>query len=379
MSSLHRLAMLAIVAFSTAAGCADVSDEENPEDVGAETADLTKARFANPIIRDEQCPDPSVRQWGANYFMVCTGPTFGGDRNAFKLRWSHDLVHWHDIGHVFENGAHPKWAHAPQDSMGWYWAPEINRINDKWHVVFAASDKNKCDSMAIGVATADKLEGPWTVSDEPLVSTSDGSEGRVMPHACGAPIRNSDETGGRIDPTIVRFNGQLYLYYVHQPEFIRVVQLDPTGTKVIPGTSKQLMLESGKQFRATLGWERTTVEGVEAHVENGQIYLLYSGASTWDGSYAVGVARSKSPYGPFEKKGAPILSTRPGSGLVGPGHSSQWVTGPNGKKAIFYHVQRKGQTGYGGARLLCMDDVTFENGWPKINDGHPSEGLHPVP
>jgi arabinan endo-1,5-alpha-L-arabinosidase len=356
-------------------GCSGNSDEAT--DSTAE--DLTSARYTNPVLGDISCPDPSVRQFGANYFMVCTGPTFGGGTDAFALRWSHDLVHWNDIGHVFTKGTHPKWAVAPQDG-GRYWAPEINRVGGKWLVTFAATsnDKSKCSSMAIGAATADAIAGPWTATPEPIVSQDDGSEGPDAPHAC-KDANVSDEKAGRIDPTLLSHDGHLYMYYVHQSNFVRVVELDPSGTHVIPGTNKQLMLNDGEQFHATLPWENTTVEGVEAHFKDGVFYLLYSGDSTWNGTYAVGVAKASSPLGPFTKKGAPILSTRTGSDLVGPGHSSQWVTGPNGGTAIFYHVQKRGHEGVGGTRMPCLDPVTFEDGWPHIGDGHPSESSHAVP
>ncbi len=367
--------LITLIALGLAIGCTNTADEQT----SSESEDLTSAHYKNPVLGDTQCPDPSVRQYGANYFMVCTGPTFGGGNAAFALRWSHDLVHWHDIGHVFENGAHPKWAVAPQ-AGGRYWAPEINRIGNKWHVTFAAtsSDPSKCGSMAIGAATADAIGGPWTPTAAPLVSQSDGSEGAHSPHKCGE-AKGSDETSGRIDPTLLHADGKLFLYYVHQSNFVRVVELDASGTHVAPGTNKQLMLDDGQQFHATLPWEKTTVEGVEAHVKDGVVYLLYSGDSTWDGTYAVGVAKATSPTGPFTKKGAPILTTRKNSGLVGPGHSSQWVTGPNGGTAIFYHVQRRGHEGFGGDRLLCLDQVTFEGGWPRIGDGHPSESSRAVP
>jgi beta-xylosidase len=327
--------------------------------------------YENPLLPNgsggyDQCPDPNVRQWGANYFVACTSADVGGAPEAFPIRVSSDLVNWGRPHTVFTRGSHPRWAKPPA-AGGLYWAPEIYRLGGKWYLLFAAtaSDPAKKNSMAIGAATADAIEGPWTATDEPLVSQGDGS--------IAGP---GDDNSGRIDPTMVRDpkTGTLYLYYVYQPEYVHVVELAPDGLSVVRGTDAALELTTGEPFHATLPWEKTTVEGVEAHAKDGKFYLLYSGASTWDGSYAVGVARADSPQGPFEKHGDPILSTARGAKLVGPGHSSQWVEGPDGRTFLLYHVQERGRTGIGGPRLLAVDELSFgPDGWPGVGDGHPSE------
>jgi arabinan endo-1,5-alpha-L-arabinosidase len=330
--------------------------------------------YVNPLLgvgggSYAECPDPNVRRFGANYFMVCTSPEIGQSPNAFPIHWSPDLVTWHLIGYVFSPTSHPRWAKAPGAGT-FYWAPELNRVNDKWVVTFAAtsSDPSKHDSMAIGAASADAIAGPWTATDEPLVSQGDGS----IPGA-------GDATSGRIDPTLVRdtATGALYLYYVYQPEYVHVAQLADDGLSVVRGTDKALELTTGQAFGATLPWEHDSgghgvVEGVEAHLKNGEFQLLYSGASTWDGTYAVGVAKASAPYGPFEKRGDPILRSGATGRLVGPGHSSQWVTGPNGLTYLLYHVQIRGQTGHSEPRLLALDELSFDSaGWPTVGDGEP--------
>ena len=359
------------------AACASSSGAEGQ----SEGEPLAANRYLNPLLgvgggNHSECPDPNVRQFGSNYFMVCTSPRIGLTRDAFPIHWSSDLVHWHFLGHVFSEASHPRWAKAP--GTGFYWAPEINRFRGKWVVTFAASssDPSKGDSMAIGAATADAIAGPWTATAKPLVSQGDGSI-----------AGGGDTNSGRIDPSVVRdpATGFLYLYYIYQPEYVHVTRLAEDGMSVVPGTDKELRLTTGESFKATLPWEHDhqghgTVEGVEAHFRNGEIYLLYSGASTWDGSYAVGVARAASPYGPFEKRSTPILESAAHGRLVGPGHSSQWVDGPDGRKHLLYHVQRRGQTGHSEQRLLALDELSFDAaGWPRVGDGHPGEKPLPLP
>ena len=349
---------------------------------GSESDDLGAGQYQNPLLKNgdgsyAECPDPNVRQFGANYFMVCTSPNIGRTANAFPIHWSPDLVHWHFVGYVFGPNHHPSWAVAP-GSGGTYWAPEIYRNNGKWLLVFAAktADPSKGGSMAIGAASADALAGPWIPTKEPLVSQGDGS--------IAGP---GDDNSGRIDPSVVRDpnTNDLYLYYVYQPQFVHVTRLAADGLSVIKGTDKELRLASNASFHATLPWEHDSgghgvVEGVEANVRDGKFYLLYSGASTWDGTYAVGVARADSPWGPFEKHGAPILDSSTNGKLVGPGHSSQWVEGPNHKTYLLYHVQRRGHEGHAQPRLLALDEVTFDaSGWPSVANGHPSESAKSIP
>lgn len=337
---------------------------------GTEADDLGAGKYENPLLRAQdgtyaECPDPNVKQFGANYFMVCTSPKVGQTAQAFPIHWSSDLVHWHFIGHVFSAGDHPSWA-LPPGAGGVYWAPELNRIDGKWHLVFAAKTSNpsKHGSLAIGVATADAIAGPWNATGSPIVSQGDGS----IPGP-------GDGNSGRIDPSIVRDpkSGDLFLYYIYQPHYVHVAKMTADGLGVVKGSDKGL-------FETSQAWEETTVEGVEAHARDGKIVLLYSGASTWDGTYAVGAARADSPYGPFDKHQGPILSSSSSGKLVGPGHSSQWVTGPDGKTWLLYHVQRRGQTGHSEPRLLALDELTFDgNGWPKVGNGHPSESPRTLP
>lgn len=69
-----------------------------------------------------------------------------------------------------------------------------------------------------------------------------------------------------------------------------------------------------------LSWEGDVTEGPWFIQKDGWYYLFYSGHGYCDSSYAVGVARSRNPLGPYEKKGDPIRKT---DGLfIGPGHCS---------------------------------------------------------
>ena len=44
---------------------------------------------------------------------------------------------------------------------------------------------------------------------------------------------------------------------------------------------------------------------------------------------------------------------------------------------MFYHAWPNG--GIGTKRVMLMDEIIFEGGWAKVNDGFPSEGSKPDP
>ena len=108
----------------------------------------------------------------------------------------------------------------------------------------------------------------------------------------------------------------------------------------------------------------------------GQFYLFYSGNGYYGAAYAVGVARASAPLGPYAKAPAPIVVTK--GPWVGPGHNSI-VTTPSGEDWMVYHAWKSGQVnGPGDGRVLLIDRVLWQGGWPAT--GHaPSSTSLPTP
>lgn len=335
------------------------------DDIGA-TADLSpevqpflKTTYKNALVDDHDkpltCPDPSVSDspsGGYRYFLVCTSDY---DRNSFPIRKSNDLVHWKNVGYVFPEGAQPSWA-TPMRSGGRYWAPELFRIGGKWVVYFATKRKDDGE-FVIGVATSTTLRGTWTSH----ILHQRGEFNNVNPH--------HENAGGVIDPSVMRAaDGTLYLYYAKQSNQIWVGRLSSDGMR--------LQSDIDFLFGVDQPWEKTCVEGPEPFMSGGKYYVLYSGASTWDGSYAVGVAESSSPTGPFTKKGPPILHS--GRGFIATGHSSHPVRGPDGNLYLLYHSMRT-PSHTSNDRKLMLDLFNWDGTWPIVHDGEPSSGVKPVP
>ena len=350
---LAALAILALVPATASAGSLSYHDP------------LRNPKTGMPL----SCPDPSVTYAPApstGYDLVCTS---GFGSNAFPIYVSQDLVHWQSDGFVFPHGRQPWWAvHSTgKHSGGRYWAPEINRIDDRWVIYFAAEyNAARLDlpipghgrvtprSMIIGYATATSLGGPWHTG--------------VLHYAgqFNAASSEREPLVPAIDPSLVEdpVTGQLYLFWSDQPTQIWAGELSPDGTTLEPQIHPVLRA-GGEPFECDPRDRHCTIEAPEPFSANGSFYLLYSGASTWDASYSVGVAASPDPFGPFTKLGRAILHQ--GHGFYSTGHTSEPVTGPDGNTYILYHARTSpGVHRASATRYLMLGRFAWADGWPTI-------------
>ena len=322
-------------------------------------------RYNNPL-RDVRtgkalsCPDPHVidaRRGGFRYFMVCTTDD---EANGVVIRKSHDLVHWYPAGFVFPNGRQPWWSRPSGEGRGGrFWAPEIYRIGGKWVVYFAASlDRSKVrlpvkqGTMVVGVASSPTLRGPWRTR----ILHYRGQFNRVSPF--------HELFGGAIDPSVVRspLDGRLYLFWAVQATQIWAGSLSPDGM-ALDGQIR-LVVKPSKP------WEchpTCSIEAPEPFYRGGTLNLLYSGASTWDGSYAVGLALGTDPLnGSYKKVDQPIL--RGAGRFLATGHSSQPVTGPDGQTYILYHALTSPNPRHvSNHRVLMISRVSWEGDHLVVN------------
>ena len=364
----------------------------DPIPIGANSGRHGAGSYTNPLLSHIEsrfeCPDPSVVDTGQRdyrYVMVCTS---GPSPNGFFIRKSNDLVHWHNVGFVFEKGQWPSWA-KPN-----FWAPEIYRLGGRWLVVFAAElTDGEADrfgvahgTMVVGAATSQHLRGRWSA---------------YILHRAHEFRANQENFGhgGAIDPSLVRAaDGQLYLFWAVQMTEIWAGALSERADgHLVLSSDIVKVLCTGKYCgaadpaRAPQAWETdpknqtSTAEGPEPFLGgDGRVYLMYSGANTWDGTYAVGIARAVAddPLAGFDKREPDARILRSGGQAFGPGHGSHPVIGPNGDEYLLYPAQIAA-TGHARARKLMLDRFNWnESGsgaWPIVHDGRPSLAAQPTP
>jgi len=298
--------------------------------------------YQNPIVSGG-CADPGVLFDGDHYLAACTS---GGAADAFPVFTSTDLVNWTFASSIFPAAQKPGWA------MGDFWAPEIHHVGDHYVAYFTA--RHKDGRLSVGAATSKSATGPFTDIGQPLVH---------------------DFAMGMIDATYFEdASGAGYL--VWKEDGNAVGKKTPIYGQALSADGTSLVGQRTLLITNDLGWEGGVVEGPWVVVRGGEYYLFYSGNAYYNGTYAVGVARSSAPLGPYQKAGPPILKTN--GTWVGPGHCSV-VDTPAGDTYMVYHAWEAGHVnGPGDARLMLTDAVVWSGGWPSVPEA-PSISSRPMP
>lgn len=294
------------------------------------------ASYRNPII-NENCPDPTVMKANDGYFYVySTQNNLKGDIRYLPIHKSKDLIHWDYVGTVFNNSNHPTWVQNAR-----LWAPDINYINGQYVLYYAMGVWGKTLEAAIGVATADRPEGPFT------------DHGKVIDYA-------SQGVNNSIDEFYIEDNGHKYLVW---GSFygIYAIELTDDGLAVKAGVQKVQL--AGNQM-----------EGSYIAKHNGFFYLIGSSGSCCEGKYSTYhliFGKSKNVLGPYVTKdgkrmldGAGDLLLQGNTTWAGPGHNAEFVQDNKGNDWIIYHAYRRADDSLG--RLLMLDRIYWDNWGPYI-------------
>jgi xylan 1,4-beta-xylosidase len=288
---------------------------------------LFLVQFANaqrPVIRGDFA-DPSVIKVGDTFYAAATSSNWAP---GFPLMKSKDLQNWQQTGSIFPSLA--SWADF------YYWAPELSYDNGKVYAYYTAHKKG--GNLCVGVASADKPEGPY-IDHGPLVCQEAGS-------IDGFPIRDE--------------NNKLHLIWkedgnsVGKPTPIWIQEINDTKTALI-GEKKEL-------FRNDTPWEANLVEGVSIVKNNGYFYAIYAAAGCCGQgcTYATGIARSKKLMGPWEKYEKNPILTSEGDWMC-PGHGTAVVH--QGKNYFMYHAYNKESNKYTGRQALVRGFEFTPDNW----------------
>ena len=299
--------------------------------------------YRNPVI-PTSLPDPTVIRADDGFFYLYATENI---RNLPIYR-SKNLVDWTFVGTAFTRESRPKW-----NRKGNLWAPDINYINGKYVLYYAKSEWGGEWTCGIGVATADRPEGPFTDHGALFISNEIG-------------VQNS------IDGFYIEENGHKYMFW-GSFRGIYGIELSDDGLSVKPGAVKQ-------QIAGTF------MEGTYIHKRGPYYYLFGSAGTCCEGeksTYRVTVGRSENLFGPYvDKQGRPLLDNHyevilhKSRKVVGPGHNSEIITDDRGQDWVLYHGFSAADPHAG--RLVYMDRVEWHDGWPSFKGEEPSESS-PVP
>lgn len=300
--------------------------------------------YTNPIYNHD-APDPTViKAKDGYYYTITTQSYYNGNLVPLPILRSKDLIHWEEKGAVYTNDQVPSWA-----TSNYMWAPHITYHKGKYYVYYSTkvNDGDPLKGMGIGVAVADNPMGPYKDKGAPLVWGT-GFE--------------------KIDPYVLEDeSGKRYIYWGSDKQPIYVQELSDDGMSVIG--EETIVMSPGVQSRDGYDY---LVEGPWVINRNGYYYLFYSGDYCCQDNghnphYAVMVARSKSPSGPFEAHpDNPILEKN--SSFLAPGHNAI-IQDDAGQDWMLYHAYDLMDITSSG-RVLLIDRVKWKDGWPLINDGN---------
>ncbi|TVR51291.1 MAG: glycoside hydrolase family 43 protein [Puniceicoccaceae bacterium] len=292
--------------------------------------------FQNPILPGFHA-DPSICRVGDDYYLVTSSFEYFP---AIPIFHSRDLVHWRQIGHVLDRPGQVDLANVP--SSGGLFAPTIRHHDGRFYVI--------CTVVWGGgnfYVTAEDPAGPWS---DPVWLEPDG-----------------------IDPSLA-FDADGTVYY-HR-------QLD--GARGFIG-QRVLNLETGRPEGEVVELWRGTggvwPEGPHLYRVGGYWYLLISEGGTSYG-HRVTVARSTSPWGPFESNPAnPILTHRhlPDHPFQALGHADLVET-PAGWWMVFLGFRPQAGRHHHIGRETFLAPVTWsDDGWPVVNENEPIPETLPAP
>jgi alpha-N-arabinofuranosidase len=287
--------------------------------------------FDNPILPGFH-PDPSICRVGSDYYIATSTFEYFPGVPIFHSR---DLVHWRLIGHALTRQSQLS-LDAAKSSQGIF-APTLRHHAGTFYMV-----TTNVSSGGSFYVTAEDPAGPWS-----------------------EPVWLKEPVFG-MDPSLL-FDDDGKVYYTRHGGGERggayQAELD-----VVSG---RLLSEPREIWRGTGGiWP----EGPHLYKINGAYYLLISEGGTSYG-HGLTVARSKSPWGPFEAcPENPIFThrDRPDEAIQATGHADLVQTPDGHWFMVMLGIRPAGGRFHHLGRETFLAAVEWDAaGWPVVNAGTP--------
>ena len=269
------------------------------------------AQAQNPIIRDQFTADPTARVFNNKVYLYPSHdivPPAGQRQDWFCMEDYHvfsseNLTDWTDHGVIVTQNKVP-WVRPDSYSM---WAPDCVERNGKYYFYFPSAPKDG-RGFGVGVAIADRPEGPFICEPEPIKGISG------------------------IDPCVLQASdGNAYIFWGAG----RCAKLKPNMKELADDTPKEKVKWGNREFEM-LGVNclkdlpNRQAEGPFAFEANGWYYLTYPYVR--ENTEVLGYAMSKNPMGPYEYKG--LIMPEHENGCWTNHHS---IVNYKGQWYLFYH------------------------------------------
>ena len=276
----------------------------------------------NPIFPGRYA-DPEAVIWDDEYWIFPTASLPFEEQTYLDAFSSKDLVNWTKHERIIDNNE-VKWLWQAM------WAPAIIRKDGAYYLFFGGNDMHEKGEGGIGVARADRPEGPYK-------------------DILGRPLIDEVINGAQpIDQFVFQdVDGTYYMYYGGW-RHCNVCKLNDDFTGLVP-------FEDGGYYKEVT--PENYVEGPFMFMKDGKYYFMWSEGGWTGPDYCVAYAIADNPSGPFVREGV-ILKQDPEVG-TGAGHHSVIHNEKNGKWYIVYHRHPIGSTD-GNDRVVCIDEMHFD-------------------
>ncbi|KFC68166.1 family 43 glycosylhydrolase [Massilia sp. LC238] len=353
----------------------------------AAQAGFTPITFKNAAVHD-----PSIVKSGDTWYV------FGSHLAAAK---STDLMNWQQIASgvsatnpLFLNGTANVFTELAE-TFSWaqsdtLWAADVRQLADGRFYMYYNACKGDSPRSALGIAVADRIEGPYV--DKGIILRS-GMWGQA---SHDGSIYDAMKHPNAVDPHVFTDNaGRLWMIYGSYSGGIFIMQMNPTNGMPLPGQGY------GKRL---MGGNHSRIEGA---------FVMYSPATSYyymftsfggldaNGGYNMRVARSLKPDGPYlDAQGNDMANVRsdpskplfddasiapygvklmgnflferklgePGTGIgtgyVSPGHNSAYYDAATGRHFLVFHARfpERGEQHEVRVHQMFMN----ADGWPVV-------------
>jgi beta-xylosidase len=282
--------------------------------------------YTNPILHADYS-DPDIVRVGDDYYM--TASSFNA-APGLPILHSKDLVNWELVNYALHKQIPLDVFDKPQHGNG-VWAPCIRFHNGEYYIYYPDPD------YGIYMIKTKDPKSSW--SDPILVK---GGKGLIDP----TPLWDDD--------------GKVYLAYAFAGSRAGIKSLLVIATMNAEGTktnNDEVMIIDGHK-------DESTIEGPKFYKRNGFYYIFAPAGGVSTGWQTI--LRSKSVYGPYEKK---TVLHQGNTEINGP-HQGAWVTTQTDED-WFFHFQDKDAYG----RVVHLQPMKWENDWPVMGVNQNNDGI----
>lgn len=343
-----------------------------------------------PRFDDVTVHDPSIVTSGDDIWVF--GSHGASAHTTDLMSWQQHTV---DLSQQPDNALFDDVRTELADAFEWartstLWAADVVQLPDGRYAMYYNACEGTQPLSALGLATADSVDGPYE------------NQGILLKSGMPGESENPGETyDGRVHPNAVDpdafydADGTLWMVYGSYSGGIFLLEMDAATGTPLPGQGYGRHLVGGNHSRI----EAPTIQ-FDAQTGYYYLYLSFGGLDA-DGGYDVRVARSKNVTGPYldaqgndmrEVKADPTLplfddaSVQPygvklmgghlfgrelgdpgtgiGSGAVSPGHTS-WYADAEGRQFMVFHSRFPGTGEMHQVRVHQM--WKNADGWPVVS------------